>query len=123
MNVATRTRLDVIPLSKHIGAEIRGIDLRAPVDPDTIRDIYQTWLDHAVLVFRNQNFTQQDLLRVTEYFGETAPLTRPPKFFPKGYARLLPNISPRVGDSFPATSRRRVSSCFRPGHQPAAAPI
>jgi taurine dioxygenase len=31
-------------------------------------------------------------LRVTEYFGETAPLTRPPKFFPKGYARLLPNI-------------------------------
>jgi taurine dioxygenase len=92
MNVATRTRLDVIPLSKHIGAEIRGLDLRAPLDPDTIRDIYRTWLDHAVLVFRNQNFTQQDLLRVTEYFGETAPLTRPPKFFPKGYARLLPNI-------------------------------
>jgi taurine dioxygenase len=92
MNVATRTRLDVIPLSKHIGAEIRGVDLRAPVDPDTIRDIYQAWLDHVVLVFRNQNFTQQDLLRVTECFGETAPLTRPPKFFPKGYARLLPNI-------------------------------
>ena len=43
MNVATRTRLDVIPLSKHIGAEIRGIDLRAPLDPDTIRDIYRTW--------------------------------------------------------------------------------
>jgi len=92
MNVATRTRLDVIPLSKHIGAEIRGIDLRASLDPDTIRDIYRAWLDHVVLVFRNQNFTQQDLLRVTEYFGETAPLTRPPKFFPKGYARLLPNI-------------------------------
>src|ERR1700732_3652738 len=92
MNVATRTRLDVIPLSKHIGAEIRGVDLRPPVDPDTIRDIYQAWLDHVVLVFRNQNFTQQDLLRVTEYFGEIAPLTRPAKFFPKGYARLLPNI-------------------------------
>ncbi len=92
MNVATRTRLDVFALSQHIGAEIRGIDLRVPLDRDTIGDIYQAWLDHAVLLFRNQSFTQEDLLRVTEYFGETAPLTRPAKFFPKGYARLLPNI-------------------------------
>jgi len=29
---------------------------------------------------------------VTAYFGEIAPLSRPPKFFPKGYSRLLPNI-------------------------------
>jgi taurine dioxygenase len=92
MNVATRTRLDVIPLSKHIGAEIRGIDLRVPLDRNTARDIYQAWLDHVVLLFRNQNLSQEDLLRITEYFGETAPLTRPPKFRPKGYARLLPNI-------------------------------
>jgi taurine dioxygenase len=92
MNVATRTRLDVVPLSRHIGAEIRGVDLRAKLDGGTLRDIYQAWLDHVVLVFRNQSFSQEDLLRVTEYFGEIAPLTRPPKFFPKGYARLLPNI-------------------------------
>ncbi len=92
MNVATRTRLDLVPLSKHIGAEIGGIDLRAPLERDTIREIYQAWLDHVVLLFRDQDLTQQDLLRVTEYFGETAPLTRPTKFFPKGYARLLPNI-------------------------------
>jgi alpha-ketoglutarate-dependent taurine dioxygenase len=32
MNVTVRTRLDVVPLSKHIGAEIRGIDLRAAPD-------------------------------------------------------------------------------------------
>jgi hypothetical protein len=28
MTVMTRTRFDVVPLSKHIGAEIRGLDLR-----------------------------------------------------------------------------------------------
>jgi taurine dioxygenase len=92
MNVAITARVDVVPLSKHIGAEIRGIDLRTALNADTIKQIHQAWLDHSVLVFRNQSFSQEDLLRVTGYFGELAPLTRPAKFFPKGYARLLPNI-------------------------------
>lgn len=92
MNVAITARVDVVPLSKHIGAEIRGIDLRTALNADTIKQIHQAWLDHSVLLFRNQSFSQEDLLRVTGYFGELAPLTRPAKFFPKGYARLLPNI-------------------------------
>jgi taurine dioxygenase len=92
MNVAIAAKIDVVPLSKHIGAEIRGIDLRTTLDADTIKQIHQAWLDHSVLLFRNQSFSQEDLLRVTGYFGELAPLTRPAKFFPKGYARLLPNI-------------------------------
>ena len=92
MNVAITARVDVVSLSKHIGAEIRGIDLRTALDADTIKQIHQAWLDHSVLLFRNQSFSQEDLLRVTGYFGELAPLTRPAKFFPKGYARLLPNI-------------------------------
>ena len=92
MNVAIAARVDVVPLSKHIGAEIRGIDLRTTLDADTIKQIRQAWLDHSVLLFRNQSLSQEDLLRVTGYFGELAPLTRPAKFFPKGYARLLPNI-------------------------------
>ena len=92
MNIAIAAKVDVVPLSKHIGAEIRGIDLRTTLDADTIKQIHQAWLDHSVLLFRNQSFSQEDLLRVTGYFGEVAPLTRPAKFFPKGYARLLPNI-------------------------------
>ena len=92
MTVATATRLDVVPLSKHIGAEIKGIDLRDKPDDETVKAIHQAWLDHIVLVFRGQTFSQEDLLRVTTYFGEIAPLSRPPKFFPKGYSKLLPNI-------------------------------
>src|SRR5688572_23303414 len=92
MTVATRTRLEVVPLSRHIGAEIRGIDLRETLEPDVIKQIHQAWLDHAVLLFRGQQLSQEDLLRATGYFGELAPLTRPAKFHPKGYARLLPNI-------------------------------
>src|SRR5260370_27490235 len=92
MTVATATRLDVVPLSKHIGAEVKGIDLRDKPDDETVKAIHQAWLDHIVLVFRGQTFSQEDLLLVTTYFGEIAPLARPPKFFPTSYSRLPPNI-------------------------------
>src|SRR6266852_5002063 len=92
MDAATRTRLEVVPLTKHIGAEIRGIDLRDTLDGETISAIHQAWLDHLVLVFRGQQFSQADLIRATGYFGEIGPLSRPPKYFPTGYSKLLPNI-------------------------------
>jgi taurine dioxygenase len=92
MDAATRTKLDVVPLTRHIGAEIRGIDLRDTLDAETVRAIHQAWLDHLVLVFRGQQFSQADLIRATGYFGEIGPLSRPPKYFPKGYSKLLPNI-------------------------------
>lgn len=92
MNVATKARLDVVQLSPHIGAEIRHLDLRETRDPSTVEAIHQAWLENTVILFRNQELSQEDLLRVTGYFGEVGKLSRPPEFFPKGYSRLLPNI-------------------------------
>src|SRR4051812_25825145 len=92
MSTATRTRLDVVPLGRHIGAEIRGIDLRDRPDEETIKAIYQAWLDHLVIVFPGQELSQEDLLRVTAYFGEPGEISRPAKYFPKGYSKLLPGI-------------------------------
>ena len=48
MNVMTKTRLDIVPLTEHIGAEIRGLDLRERPDDETVKAIYQAWLDHLV---------------------------------------------------------------------------
>jgi taurine dioxygenase len=45
-----------------------------------------------VIVFPGQTLSQEDLLRVTGYFGELSELSRPAKYFPKGYSRLLPGI-------------------------------
>jgi alpha-ketoglutarate-dependent taurine dioxygenase len=92
MAVMTRTRFDVVPLTQHIGAEIRGLDLREKPDEETTRAIYQAWLDHLVIVFPGQKLSQEDLIRVTGYFGELSELSRPPKYFPKGYSSLLPGI-------------------------------
>jgi len=92
MSVLTKTRLDVVPLTKHIGAEIRGLDLRERPDEETVAAIYQAWLDHLVLVFPGQDLSQEDLLRVTTYFGETGHLDRPAKYFPPGFSKMLPGI-------------------------------
>ena len=80
------------PLSKHIGCEVAGIDLREPVPPAAASAIYRAWLDHAVLLFRDQDLTQEDLIRVTGIFGDFAPLGRPKHTLPKGFAKILPNI-------------------------------
>ena len=92
MTVMTRTKFDVVPLSQHIGAEIHGLDLREKPDGDTVRAIYQAWLDHLVIVFPGQKLSQEDLIRATSFFGELGELSRPPKYFPRGYSSLLPGI-------------------------------
>jgi alpha-ketoglutarate-dependent taurine dioxygenase len=92
MNVITKSRLEVVPLTRHIGAELRGVDLRHKPDEETVRAIYQAWLDHLVIVFPDQHLSQEDLVRATGFFGENGELGRPPKYFPKGYSSLLPGI-------------------------------
>jgi taurine dioxygenase len=92
MVTAAAIKLDIVPLSRHIGAEIRGLDLRTRPDEPTVAAIYQAWLDHLVLIFPDQKLEQEDLLRVTGYFGEVNHVHRPPKYFPAGFSKILPNI-------------------------------
>jgi taurine dioxygenase len=89
---AATPAFEVVPLTRHIGAEIRGLDLREKPDDQTVRAIYQAWLDHLVLIFPEQKLSQEDLIRATGNFGQIGKLSRPPKYFPKGYSKLLPDI-------------------------------
>jgi len=92
MDAITRTKLEVVPLTKHIGAEIRGIDLREQPNENTIKAIYQAWLDHLVIVFPAQTLSQEDLIRATSFFGALVELSRPAKYHPPGFSRRLPGI-------------------------------
>lgn len=92
MTVAARTRLEVVPLTRNIGAEIRGVDLRDTLDRETVKAIYQAWLDHLVVVFPGQQLTQEDLLRATAIFGTVGALSRPAEYHPAGFSRMLPGI-------------------------------
>ena len=53
-----------------IGAEVIGIDLRKPLDQDSIKEIYQAWLDHIVLIFRGQSLSKDEQVAFANQFGD-----------------------------------------------------
>jgi taurine dioxygenase len=52
-----------------LGAEIAGIDVRA-IDDTAFAEIYRAWLDHQVLIIRNQRLTDGDLIAFSRRFGD-----------------------------------------------------
>jgi len=68
--MAVSTGLLVEPLTPTIGAEVRGVDLREPLDDATVAAIRRALLDHLVLFFRDQPITVDDHMRFATYFGK-----------------------------------------------------
>lgn len=61
--------LTVKPLGFAAGAEIRGIDLRRPLDAADQLRINEAWLRHLVLVFPGQELTPQEQIAFARSFG------------------------------------------------------
>jgi taurine dioxygenase len=75
----TDTRgLTFSPLHPLIGAEVSGVDLRKELDPATLATIKQAWSDHTLLLFRDQDMTSEDQLRLADHFGPIATRVIPP---------------------------------------------
>ena len=91
-DVMTVEGLKVSRLSRHIGALVEGVDLSKPLDAATAAQIKQLWLEHVILLFRDQPLSQEDLRRVTQIFGPIGKLARPAKFRPPGFDNLLEDI-------------------------------
>jgi taurine dioxygenase len=70
--------ISVSKLHPLIGAEIGGVDLRYPLDDQTIRQIKDAWYRHTVLVFRGQDLSEADQRRFASYFGPVAKRVQPP---------------------------------------------
>jgi taurine dioxygenase len=60
-------------LTDHTGAEVRGIDLTAPVDPETRARLNQAFIDRSVLVMRGQTLSPHQLLEAVRLFGDVFP--------------------------------------------------
>lgn len=63
-------RFGVTPLTPLIGAEISGIDLRAPLDPELHAELHRAWLEWKVLFFRDQRITGAQQIAFAEAWGE-----------------------------------------------------
>jgi taurine dioxygenase len=64
------TEVEVLPLTRSIGAEIRGVDLSQKVDPETVASIRHALLEHLVVFFRDQDITAEQQLAFASRFGE-----------------------------------------------------
>lgn len=51
------SQIRVQRLTRAIGAEISGVDLRQPLAPDVQKQIYDAWLEYQVVFFRDQELT------------------------------------------------------------------
>jgi len=69
--------LTIAPLSAPLGAEVTGIDLREPLDKETAERIYAAWLDHIVLVFRDQELSKDEQVAFAGHFGSVGDRATP----------------------------------------------
>ena len=69
--------MSVEPLSPALGAEIKGVDLRRPLDDATVKAINAAFDQHVVVVFRDQDLSEPDQLRAAGYFGTVHIRRRP----------------------------------------------
>src|SRR5580698_10220161 len=87
--VPGRTRIEVIPTGAALGAEVRGIDLRH-IDDQDFSIIQRAWIDHQVLLFRDQHLDDAALLGFSRRFGalDQAPVQENGRRFVDGYPEI-----------------------------------
>ena len=71
------TSLAVKPLSLALGAEVVGLDLRQELEAGTVADILDAWHQHLVLVFRDQQLSEDEQIRFARHFGVLEKRRRP----------------------------------------------
>jgi alpha-ketoglutarate-dependent taurine dioxygenase len=78
-----------IPTGSALGAEIRGVNLRELDDP-TFAAIQDAWLQHQVLLFRDQHLTDAQLVAFSRRFGalDLAPIQESGRRFVDGHPEL-----------------------------------
>jgi taurine dioxygenase len=63
-------KIEIRPLTRNIGAEIHGVDLREPLDDATYDVLHGALLEHLVIFFRDQRITPDQQVAFGERFGE-----------------------------------------------------
>ncbi len=61
--------IDVRPIAGALGAEVRGVNLARPLANRTFAEIHQALLDHAVIVFREQDLSVEQYMDFGRRFG------------------------------------------------------
>src|SRR6266567_8104037 len=66
----TSNSVEVVPLTLHIGAEIRGVDLAKPLPAEEVRAVRDAFLKWKVVFFRGQDVDHARHVAMARQFGE-----------------------------------------------------
>ena len=66
----TTNSIEVIPLTLHIGAEIKCIDLTRPLAEHQLKAVREAFLKWKVIFFRDQNLDHAQHVAMARQFGE-----------------------------------------------------
>jgi len=78
----------VTKIGKHLGAEIRGVDLSKPLDEGSFAKISRVFFENQVVVFRDQALAPAQQIAFTRRFGELEHHVRREHRL-KGYPEIL----------------------------------
>ncbi len=85
----TMQTIEVAPTGAALGAEVRGVDL-CRIDDGAFALIHRAWLDHQVLLFRDQHLDDDALIAFSRWFGELdwAPVQENGRRFVDGHPEI-----------------------------------
>jgi alpha-ketoglutarate-dependent 2,4-dichlorophenoxyacetate dioxygenase len=102
--------LSIRPLHPVFVGEVAGADCRAPLTPDEVSAIEAGMDQYAVLVFRDQQLTDEQQLAFTRHFGELESYRTPGHVRRRDESRLGPGMADfsnldKAGNIMPADDR------------------
>jgi alpha-ketoglutarate-dependent taurine dioxygenase len=71
----TPQSIEIVPLTLHIGAEIRGVDLAKSLPPQQVKEVRDAFLKWKVVFFRNQHLDHAQHIAMARQFGEPTTVT------------------------------------------------
>jgi alpha-ketoglutarate-dependent 2,4-dichlorophenoxyacetate dioxygenase len=99
--------LSIRPVSPAIGAEVTGIDIRAPLQPAQVDGILSALAKHLVLIFPGQIMSDEQQIAFSGYFGPLE-MTRGANPAAGSYFARQSNIDIKTGDTIAADDRRML---------------
>src|SRR6185312_5690098 len=67
---APGSTIEIVPLTLHIGAEIRGVDFKRKLPPEQLKEVRDAFLKWKVVFFRGQQLDHAQHVAMARQFGE-----------------------------------------------------
>jgi len=109
--------MEVRKLAEPLMAEVIGVDITAPNDAATWAAVYQAFLDHGVLAFRDQTMTPGQMVAFARRFGRPEPHITKKYWHPEFNELIVMTNLNAAGEIDPMDSRRGIhwhtDMCYR----------